>query len=147
MLKGDYMIKHYALIMKFVVLGIIYIVLFRIIKVMYLDLKGIKPKSRNIDYALEVEDAPDSLPVTKGGVYPVHVNTSIGRNEDNMIVLDDPYISSNHAEVYIDDDRLYIRDLGSTNGTYKNGQRIDGTVEISKGDLIGIGRITFKVIG
>lgn len=143
------MIKQYALIMKFIVLGIIYIVLFKIIKVMYLDLKGIKPKTANldIDYALEVEDAPDSLSITRGGVYPVHANTSIGRNDDNMIILDDPYVSLNHAEVYIEDDKLYIKDLGSTNGTFKNGQRIDSITEISKGDLIGIGRIIFKVIG
>lgn len=144
------MIKQVALIMKFVVIAIIYIVLFRIIKIMYLDLKGIKSsdsKDTAYNYALEVQDAPDSINISKGSVYPVRLTTNIGRKDDNHIILDDPFVSGSHASLFIEDGRLYIRDLNSTNGTFKNGSKVEDVEELFDGDILEIGRIIFKVIG
>lgn len=147
-MKGDYMIKGFALIMRFVVIGIIYIVLFRIIRIMYLDLKGINKKGDDsMNYALEVEDTPSGIGVNKGSVIPVHSITNIGRKEDNHVILNDAFVSGHHARVFIKNKKLYIKDLESTNGTIHNGSKVEGTEELYKGDVVEIGRIILRVIG
>ncbi|MCX7885583.1 MAG: FHA domain-containing protein [Caloramator sp.] len=141
------MIGYVGFVMKFIVIAIIYIILFRIIKIMYLDLRGIKDRKDVKSFALEVQDAPDSLELSKGSVFPLHTVTNIGRKDDNHIIINDPFISANHATLFIEKGRLFIKDLESTNGTYLNGNKIYDVEEISDGDVIEIGRIIFKVIG
>ena len=48
----------------------------------------------------------------------------IGRGADCQIILDDDYVSTRHARVIGARTAIYVEDLGSTNGTYVNGQRI-----------------------
>lgn len=141
------MIGYFGFIMKFVIIAVVYVILFKIIKIMYLDLKGIKVRETVQNFALEVEDAPDSIGIAKGSVYPVHTVTNIGRKDDNHIIINDPFISGNHATIFVDDGKLFIKDLNSTNGTFKNGSRIDDIEQLFDGDFIEIGRIIFKVIG
>lgn len=141
------MIGYLGFVMKFVIIAIIYIILFRIIKIMYMDLKSIKTREELKNFAFEVKDAPDSLDIGKGSVFPLHVITNIGRKDDNHIIINDPFISSKHATVFIKDGRLFIKDLNSTNGTFKNGNRINDVEELFDGDIIEIGRVIFKVIG
>lgn len=140
------MIKQFTLIIRFVVIALIYIVLFRIIRIMYLDLKGGKNKKNKKSYALEVIGVPDALAVSKGSVYPVNDSITIGRKEDNSISIDDPYISQIHAEIIVNDGRMFVNDLESTNGTYVNGQRVKGKRELYAGDKLEIGRVIFTVI-
>ncbi|TDT63721.1 FHA domain-containing protein [Fonticella tunisiensis] len=137
-----------GLILRYVIIAIIYIILFRIVRIMYLDLKGIRSddERKDITYALEVIDVPGSIGIARGSLYPVHKLTSIGRKADNSITLNDPYVSSYHAQIYIENDGLFIKDLNSTNGTIKNGIRIKGVERLQSGDVIEIGRTSFKVV-
>lgn len=141
------MVKQITLILRFVVIGLIYVVLFKIIKVMYTDLKGSKKKDKFLDYALEVLDAPSESGISKGSVLTLHTITNIGRNQANNIIIEDPYVSSYHARIFIKDNELYIMDLNSTNGTIKNGDLLKEAEELYDGDIIEIGRVKFKVIG
>jgi HD-GYP domain-containing protein (c-di-GMP phosphodiesterase class II) len=63
----------------------------------------------------------------------------IGRLDDNDLAFDNPYISRHHAEIVEKDGGHIIRDLGSTSGTYVNGQRVVEHVLLD-GDLIRLGR-------
>jgi hypothetical protein len=54
-------------------------------------------------------------------------STRIGRSRDNDIVLDDPRVSSHHAEILFVDGVYRLRDLDSTNGTYISGERVSET--------------------
>jgi EAL domain-containing protein (putative c-di-GMP-specific phosphodiesterase class I) len=54
-------------------------------------------------------------------------------------------VSSRHAEIRIADNRLYLKDLKSTNGTYVNGTKIHGEVEIHSNDLIQFATLVFRV--
>lgn len=78
--------------------------------------------------------------------------TVLGRDESADLVLDDPGVSRRHAEVRIGNDgphlQALLRDLGSTNGTYLNGDRI-GDEELRDGDRITMGRtsLTFRLEG
>jgi pSer/pThr/pTyr-binding forkhead associated (FHA) protein len=52
-------------------------------------------------------------------------------------------VSKRHCQLNCDQGVLRIRDLGSRNGTYLNGERIDGEAEIKAGDRVKIGPLTF----
>ncbi len=71
--------------------------------------------------------------------------TSLGRDESAGVVIDDPGISRRHADIRITHDgphlQVLIRDAGSTNGTFLNGDQI-GTEELHDGDRITMGRTT-----
>jgi sigma-B regulation protein RsbU (phosphoserine phosphatase) len=70
----------------------------------------------------------------------------IGRGEESHVFLPDYRLSRRHAEVEQRMDGFYIVDLGSTNGTFLNGQRIVGERRLSDGDLISLGdsRLVFS---
>ena len=64
---------------------------------------------------------------------------SIGRSSINEIVLNDPEISRRHALFSREGHQYTVQDLGSTNGTFVNGQRCTGVVSLKDGDLIEFG--------
>ena len=66
---------------------------------------------------------------------------TIGRNPQNNVVLSDPMVSVRHLELRQYDNGQYSAiDLNSTNGTYVNGQRIQGEVLLRRGDKVRIGQ-------
>lgn len=69
---------------------------------------------------------------------------TIGRGKANSIVLDDMLVSRHHVRITADDEGLVLQDLGSRNGTYVNGERVD-RVSLHEGDRLGIGATTFEV--
>src|SRR5580692_2945886 len=72
----------------------------------------------------------------------------IGRDPGNDLVVPDLSVSRVHAELRnLGDGRYEIADLGSHNGTFVNGRRIDRPTMVSEQDLIGIGRATFRLFG
>lgn len=91
--------------------------------------------------------APGRLVVTRSTVVPVGtafepgpVPTTIGRADDNVIVLaGDDYASGRHARVESALDGTWVVDLGSTNGTYVNGERLEGRRRLHEGDLVQVG--------
>jgi len=131
------------MILRFVVIALIYLVIFRIIKIMYMDLKGVRVKKLK-EFALEVKGAPKDANL--GSLYLIHKVMTIGRNPDNDIVIKDPYVSGNHARFYVKNDKLFVEDLNSTNGTFVNGKRISKVEKLQEGDIIEIGRVSFKVL-
>jgi NADPH-dependent 2,4-dienoyl-CoA reductase/sulfur reductase-like enzyme/pSer/pThr/pTyr-binding forkhead associated (FHA) protein/CRP-like cAMP-binding protein/Fe-S-cluster-containing hydrogenase component 2 len=64
---------------------------------------------------------------------------SIGRTQDNALVLPDTATSHKHAELFSAPDGLYIRDLNSSNGVFVNKMRISNSYHLSHGDRIVIG--------
>ncbi len=70
---------------------------------------------------------------------------TIGRQSNSDIPIDDDNVSRRHAEIFVKEDQIWIRDLDSTNGTLVNSQRAT-EVPLRDGDLILIGRVLFKLI-
>ncbi len=68
---------------------------------------------------------------------------SIGRGKHNDIVVPDHYCSLDHAEFKHNRGMTTLEDVGSTNGTWVNGERINSQVQLVSGDFIKIGSITF----
>jgi hypothetical protein len=69
----------------------------------------------------------------------------IGRGADCQLILDDDYVSTRHARVATVEDGYYIEDLGSTNGTYVNGQRITAPTMITLADTVRIGKTIMRL--
>jgi len=63
----------------------------------------------------------------------------IGRDAANDIVITDSKVSRKHLQISIDNGHFTLTDLGSTNGTYVNGIKIDGAAEIFAEDIVKIG--------
>lgn len=69
---------------------------------------------------------------------------SIGRADDNMVVLDDASVSGHHAEIEQTENGLVLRDLGSTNGTKVNGLMVTEAV-LKDGDQVCFGSVDARV--
>jgi hypothetical protein len=89
--------------------------------------------------------APDRLVVRRGPqvdrAFPLLKETiTLGRDAANDIVIADPEVSRHHARlVRQPDGSVVLEDLGSTNGTYINGQRLLGPRPLRHGDQVGLG--------
>ena len=70
---------------------------------------------------------------------------TIGRDAECDIVLNHPHVSRRHATITVGHDSLWIQDLGSTNGTYVNGNRIDVATKIGWNDEIRFGDVGFDL--
>ena len=68
----------------------------------------------------------------------------VGRAPTSDIPVYDPTISRRHAEVSCDDSGVRVRDLGSSNGTFHNGQRVK-TATLAPGDTLTFGKVSFRV--
>ena len=72
--------------------------------------------------------------------------TTIGRHPDSHIFLDDVTVSRRHAEVKRQGEDLEVSDLGSLNGTYVNGDRVE-TRLLGSGDEVQVGRFKLLFVG
>lgn len=70
----------------------------------------------------------------------------IGREKDCEIRVDDIHISRYHARLTVADGQILLEDLGSTNGTYVNGTRIQGPQSVSVGDELRFHHCLFRLV-
>jgi EAL domain-containing protein (putative c-di-GMP-specific phosphodiesterase class I) len=70
----------------------------------------------------------------------------VGRRQNVSLALSSKTVSGLHAEITESDGALLLRDLDSTNGTYVNGQRITGLVELHADDLVQFANVAFRVL-
>jgi len=77
---------------------------------------------------------------TPGAVIPLEGDQLvIGRDASNSIPINDAEVSRKHARLTFQGGKYVLEDLGSTNGTFVNGQRISGPVQLKVGDLVAFG--------
>jgi pSer/pThr/pTyr-binding forkhead associated (FHA) protein len=83
----------------------------------------------------------------QGGEYPLKMNKEIviGRSSDLDMVLVEDMVSRKHAKIVVSAQRVTIEDLGSTNGTFVNGEKVQQS-RIKEGDRILIGTSILKVV-
>ena len=86
----------------------------------------------------------ESEPLRK---FPIHSDPfTIGRVSDSSLCLPKGCISKNHAEItFAESGQLILRDLGSTNGTYVNGEPITEGVVVHEDDIIQFATIVFRL--
>ncbi len=96
-----------------------------------------------------LKQLPRTLTVTHGaqaGVrLPLGEEVLIGRSTDCQLLLDDDYVSTRHARIRRAGAEFQVEDLGSTNGTFVNNQRITTPTTFGLGDTLRIGRTLMNV--
>ncbi|HEX3596201.1 MAG TPA: FHA domain-containing protein [Polyangiaceae bacterium] len=82
----------------------------------------------------------------RGTLFPIRSGEVIlGRSSYASIVVNNPLASREHAVVRAAGGKLEVQDLGSKNGTYVNGTRVEGKRTVDEGDVIKIGTDVFEV--
>ncbi|MGY1839354.1 MULTISPECIES: FHA domain-containing protein [unclassified Modestobacter] len=93
---------------------------------------------------------PRHLVVTAGPLSGTRITLGdqailIGRADDSTLVLTDDFASSRHARLTNRGGQWYVEDLGSTNGTYLDQQRVQGPLLVSPGQPIRIGQTVLEL--
>jgi hypothetical protein len=145
-------------LLKFVLLASLYFFLFRAMRVIVTDLYGPRRKSAPPRPAVatpskgkrQSRKVPRSIVVrATDGKPQVHQlsghGTVLGRAPGAGVLVDDVYVSDEHAEILPDDGGWSIRDLGSTNGTYLNGAKVTRPTPLAAGDQLRLGKTTVEV--
>lgn len=93
---------------------------------------------------------PRKLVVTKGPLAGTTLNLNdqpiaIGRANDATLVLNDDYASSRHARLFSQDGQWIVEDLGSTNGTYLDRQRVSRPMPVPLGVPVRIGKTVLEL--
>ncbi|ODA40948.1 FHA domain-containing protein [Desulfosporosinus sp. BG] len=125
--------------------ALIYLFIFRIFTALMADLqmKGIFQRPHHEYGRLEVLTGAEGL--SRGSVFRVDgKGLRLGRGKHNDIVLPDHFASIDHAVFRLQKGQTIVEDLGSTNGTWVNGEQIHSPVQLVAGDYVKIGSITFQ---
>ncbi len=69
---------------------------------------------------------------------------TVGRRNGTALTIDNASVSGKHAELILEDGNLFVHDLGSTNGTFVNGMRINSRCKIKHGDLVQFAQVVFR---
>lgn len=133
-------------VLKYVFIIIIYLFIFSILRLMYLDIRQMGTRGTSLDNSyLKVVNRLDSLSFKMQEYYLLGGSVTLGRSSKNDIVIKDKFVSKNHLNITERNGIFYLEDLNSANGTYLNGEKVDaGTlIELQNGDKIGVGFIQF----
>lgn len=139
------------LFLRLLFVVILYFFLFQIVRLTTRELSLLaqeeqrSPTARRASGRLVVVDpAESSLSVGAGfSLMPV---TVVGRHPSCTIVLDDTFVSAEHAELEATPAGWLLHDLGSTNGTFVNGQVVAGSTGVGDDDIVQFGRVKLKLV-
>ena len=82
-----------------------------------------------------------------GRMFIVGKEVTLGRASGCDVVLnEDTYVSQLHARVYVSSGETLVEDLGSTNGTYLNNERLSTARRLQRGDVLQTGQTSFEVV-
>lgn len=141
--------KIMAAVFGIIFIVVLYVIIYFALKIMYKDVKSggkKRPQKARKNYGLEVIEVAEGSNIKGGSVIPIRDLVTIGRKDDNSVVLPDPHVSSNHAKVIIKNNVMFIEDLNSTNGVFVNNKRITDRTKLFGKDEISIGTTKFKVL-
>jgi pSer/pThr/pTyr-binding forkhead associated (FHA) protein len=93
---------------------------------------------------LFVVESPNGDP-EQGRSFDLDAITTLGRDVNNAIVVDDPFASTEHAVLTYRGRSWYVEDLDSTNGTYVNGRAVAAVSPLGYGDEVSIGQVRLRL--
>ena len=81
----------------------------------------------------------------RGQTYDLSDEITVGRASGCAVHVEDAYTSNLHARVFRRDGAVWVEDLGSTNGTWVNAEKINGPTRLGRGDLLQVGGTVFEM--
>jgi pSer/pThr/pTyr-binding forkhead associated (FHA) protein len=140
-------------VLKVAFLGLLYLFIFRAFRSVVVDLRPASPKPQ--PRAPQAARPSGGPPPTKVGVLdesgsevamvPLEGQVQIGRADACQIKSTDTFVSAFHARLFRKDGAWFVEDLGSTNGTFLNRERLTAPVEVKTGDRVMVGKTTLEL--
>lgn len=146
-------------LLKFALLLLLYLFIARTLRTVTVELYGPRRKNEPVPRPAVASPAqaprrsrkiPRQLVVHGTSGSPQVIGLSgrgvvLGRAASADCIIDDVYVSDEHAEVLPDDGGWSVRDLGSTNGTFLNGAKVTRPTPLAAGDQIRLGKTRLEV--
>jgi len=148
-------------ILKVAFLGLLYFFIYRAFRSVTIGLRipvakapgplpGALPQARAIRGPARKGPPPSSIEVVDEGGAKVQTlalsgTIQVGRAEACQVRCSDTFVSAFHARLFSRDGSWFVEDLGSTNGTFLNAERINAPAEIRAGDRVVVGRTTLEL--
>jgi predicted component of type VI protein secretion system len=150
-------------VLKLCLLALLYLFFLRVLRAVWAELTAPKavetPAGRGARARREpkppsprkaAKASPSELRVVepellRGRAFPLGDELTVGRAAGCQVTLDDTYVSQLHARVFARDGRLFVEDLGSTNGTYLNRKKVAGPMAMQRGDRLQVGNTVMEV--
>ena len=158
MIAGSVAVDTALLVLKLAFLVLLYLFIWRIVRTASRDLR-LPQESFILAPSRQVGGPPQSLQTHSGRLVVVkspHLDEgtdvalnstqlTVGRGGQNDIALPhDDYVSARHARFEPRQDGVWIQDLGSTNGTYLNGARLEEPRRLTPGDVVRVGETDLR---
>lgn len=135
-------------VMRLLSAGVLLAMLFGLFVVMWRDYRasalGAEASRRTYGRVVVLREIDGSYAVT-GETYPLLPQTSLGRAPTNSIRVGDTFASGEHAVVTMRNGQWWLEDRDSRNGTLLNGLPVHQPVIVTDGDVIGIGKVHFRL--
>jgi pSer/pThr/pTyr-binding forkhead associated (FHA) protein len=147
-------------ILKLCLLALLYLFFFRVVRAVWAEIRG--PKAVEVAprqpaqaaraakkaerKALPVQLAIVEPAALKGRTYPLAEELTVGRAAGCQVTIDDTYASQIHARVFAREGQLFVEDLGSTNGTYLNRNKVSGPQVMRRGDRLQVGNTVLELV-
>lgn len=131
-------------ILRLLFLALLYLFLWFVVRILLRDLRAAAREPSAELGRLVVIASPEGEPPV-AATFSLDAVTTIGRDVNNTIVVDDPFASGNHAALTYRGRAWYVEDLSSTNGTFVNGHAVEGIAPIAVGDELQIGNVRFRL--
>lgn len=141
-------------LLKYAFLAVLYIFVGRAVRAVILELRGAQPVGRARQPSRPAPKKKGKAPTkavvvegqsNSGKSFELNNELIIGRGERCHVVLDDSYVSTVHARLFATGGAVLVEDLGSTNGTYLNRQRVTSPTELHRGDKVKIGKTVLEL--
>jgi FHA domain len=151
-------VDEVLLVLKIAFLVLLYLFIWRIVRTASRDLRlpqesfilapsaggGVEPvRSAERTGRLVVVKSPDLDEGSDFGLDSAQLTIGRGRQND-IEIRSDEYASARHARFEPRRDGVWVQDLGSTNGTYLNGTKLDRPRRLTRGDIVRVGETDLK---
>ena len=154
-------------VLKLCLLALLYLFFFRVVRAVWAEISTTAPAPGPVPAPVPAgapKAAPAGAPAPaaqaprptrlviiepaelRGKAHALEGDVTIGRAASCSVTLDDTFASQQHARVSAHSGQYVVEDLGSTNGTYLNRQRVAGPAAVNPGDRIQIGNTVLELV-
>lgn len=150
-------------VLKLCLLALLYLFFFRVLRAVWVELNppplaerhagGVGPSAAPAPKVSrrQARRTPTQLTIVdpaaqRGRTFPLASEMTVGRAGGcNISIPEDTYASQIHARIFSHDGQAWVEDLGSTNGTYVNQNRVSAATPVRRGDLVRVGGTTLEL--
>ena len=138
--------------LEIIVVVLIWLFFLRIIRAVWVEVRPPKPRGTDSPETGSRRDRSGRFHLKviepagyRGQTFDLTDEITVGRAPGCGVHVEDAYTSNLHARVYRRDGAVWVEDLGSTNGTWVNAEKIDGPTRLGRGDLLQVGGTVFEM--